>query len=1012
MARMKYRLGLDIGTSSLGWAIFRLDPSGAPCAIIKTGVRIFSDGRHPKTGESLAVARRNARAMRRRRDRLLKRKKRMMNALIAFGFFPADEKSRKAMEQVSPYVLRKRGLDEQLTGPEFARALLHMNVRRGFKSNRKTDTDDNEAGAILSALQEVSSRLALDGARTIGEWLAERDERGETVRARMRETSVVTATGKKRKERKYDLYVSRELILKEFDALWATQVKFNPGLFSDEARQYLRDTLSFQRPLRPVEPGRCTLMPGKPRAPLAHAVVQQVRILQELNHLRIESDATGEVRSLTLEERDLLWKELERREKLTFSQIRKLLKLSKADIFNLEDEKRDYIKGNDTASRFYKVDAASALWDNLGDEDRERLIALHLDSESDTDLIGALLQEFEIDNETAASVAKIRLPQGYSSLSLDATKRIVAALRGSVIPYSEAVKVAGFDHHSDINQLTNGEVLPQLPYYGEILTRHVAFGSGVETDPPEKRFGKIANPTVHVALNQVRVVVNALIRKYGHPQEIVVELARDLKSSKKQRLEAMQQQKKNQDRNDRIRSMISGVQQCHPLDVSRADIEKVILWEELAADPLHRRCPYTGQQISLSMLLSAESSLEVDHIIPFSRTLDDSLNNRVVSMAWANRIKGNRTPWEAFGSENVKDIDPVAMLERVREMPKSKRFRFETDAYEVFLRDHSDFVARALTDTQYMARIAKFYLDAICPGGVQAIPGRLTAMVRGQLGLNTILGLNGEKNRDDHRHHAVDAVVVAVTDRALLNRLSKYRGRGLAHRAESEVRSITPPFEGFRDKVARSIDSIIVSHKPDHGYQAQMLEDSAWGYRRNGTVVKSTRADDGQRVREIKDGEKFSLIGISEHSQPKRHGILGDGTPKPYKGYKGGSNYAIFIDTNGPGKWKGEVVSTFEKYRWTREGKSDPIGPGVYRLMAQDCVSMIVDGARSLYRIVNIKKNTQITFAAINESNVNERNNDPADPFKYVTKLPGPLGTAGARFQAISPIGELKRIRR
>ena len=108
---MRYRLALDLGTSSLGWAVLRLNEAKQPVAIVRSGVRIFSDGRHAKDGSSLAVQRREARAMRRRRDRLLRRKTRMMQKLIEYGFFLASKMERKALEKryPDPYVLRVRG---------------------------------------------------------------------------------------------------------------------------------------------------------------------------------------------------------------------------------------------------------------------------------------------------------------------------------------------------------------------------------------------------------------------------------------------------------------------------------------------------------------------------------------------------------------------------------------------------------------------------------------------------------------------------------------------------------------------------------------------------------------------------------------------------------------------------------------------------------------------------------------------------------------------------------------
>jgi len=166
MAQMRYRLALDLGSTSLGWAMIRLnhDEPPAPTAVVKAGVRIFSNGREPaapgSTGTSLAAARREKRAMRRRRDRLLKRKERMTNTLIKYKFFPADEAQRKALVTLNPYALRAKGLDKALTPSEFARALFHINQRRGFKSNRKADKSNSEGGAMNLAISVLRNAIA------------------------------------------------------------------------------------------------------------------------------------------------------------------------------------------------------------------------------------------------------------------------------------------------------------------------------------------------------------------------------------------------------------------------------------------------------------------------------------------------------------------------------------------------------------------------------------------------------------------------------------------------------------------------------------------------------------------------------------------------------------------------------------------------------------------------------------------------------------------------------------
>ncbi len=326
MAGMRYRLALDLGSTSLGWAMVRLnsDNPPTPIAVIKAGVRIFSDGRNPKDGSSLAVTRRDARSMRRRRDRLLKRKNRMTQSLKDHGFFPADDAQRKALVTLNPYILRARGLDEALKPEEFARALFHINQRRGFKSNRKTDKKDNDSGALKQAISKLRTDMAATQCRTVGEWLYHRDHAGETVRARYREAKVLRDDGKTKINKSYDLYIDRAMIEAEFDALWAKQSALNPALFTDNARDDLKDVLLHQRKLKPVKPGRCTLMPEEERAPLALPSTQRFRMYQEVNNLRILREGLKE-EPLTLAQRDTLVTALERSSKLTFTKIKAIL---------------------------------------------------------------------------------------------------------------------------------------------------------------------------------------------------------------------------------------------------------------------------------------------------------------------------------------------------------------------------------------------------------------------------------------------------------------------------------------------------------------------------------------------------------------------------------------------------------------------------------------------------------------------------------------------------------------
>lgn len=699
--KMRYRLALDLGSTSLGWAMVRLDSEGRPCAVIKAGSRIFSDGRNPKDGSSLAVTRRAARAMRRRRDRLLKRKQRMMGALVKLGFFPADAIERKTLETLNPYTLRAKGLDDALTPAQFGRALFHINQRRGFKSNRKTDKKENDSGALKTAIKKLHDALQTENCRTVGEWLNKRNEAKQTVRARYRQEKTLKEDGKSKIDKYYDLYIDRAMIEHEFDALWGRQTELNPKIFNESARNELKDILLHQRPLKPVKPGRCTFLPDEERAPLALPSTQRFRMYQEVNNLRILRDGLSE-EPLTKAQRDLVVGLLERpqRDKKTahevsFDQMRTALHLSGSTKFNLEDAKRSSLKGNATSSALSKKHMFGPAWFDWSLVRQDAIVMQLLTEESEEALIRWLQDEMGIDEKAAEAIANAGLPEGYGSLCAKALARILPELQRNVVTVDKAVIAAGFEHHSKlgpnaeipgvtfkvecIDQDTGeiGEkpfhVHHKLPYYGEYLQRHVGFGSGNPEDTPEKRYGKIANPTVHIGLNQVRLVVNALIQRYGHPSEVIVEVARELKQNYEQRKEENERQAKNQKRNQDYRKEIAGILEISEEQISRDDIEKMILWKELSDDEASRSCPYTGVQIGKRMLFSNE--VEIEHILPFSQTLDDSLNNKTVSMRQANRIKGNRTPWEAKKDFEAQGWMHEDILARAGNMKKEKRYQ-------------------------------------------------------------------------------------------------------------------------------------------------------------------------------------------------------------------------------------------------------------------------------------------------------------------------------------------------
>ncbi len=299
---MGLRLGLDIGTNSIGWAVFQFGEDKQPVELLDAGVRIYSDGRNPKNQRSLAATRRLPRGIRRNRDRKIKRRDEFMSRLITFGLMPADEAERKKLETLDPWRLRVEGLDRKLSHFELGRALFHLQQRRGLKSNRKTDSAADDSGKIKVAAQKLVTEMEAAGARTLGEYLGRPRVDGASAQHDHPVRVRLDGAGAKAF---YHFYPMRDMVVAEFDALWAKQKECHGAGLSDEARDGLRDSLTFQRPLKPQPVGRCTLDPNEERAPRALPSVQRFRIYQEVNHLAYRLPGEGSC-SLTLEQRNRL----------------------------------------------------------------------------------------------------------------------------------------------------------------------------------------------------------------------------------------------------------------------------------------------------------------------------------------------------------------------------------------------------------------------------------------------------------------------------------------------------------------------------------------------------------------------------------------------------------------------------------------------------------------------------------------------------------------------------------
>ncbi len=1067
---IKWRLGLDSGTNSIGWAAILLDEKGKPAGLLDAGVRIFSDGRNPKDGQSLAVQRRAPRSARRNRDRYLLRRDRFMDLLIDHGLMPADKAARKALETLDPWALRVRGLDGELNLHELGRALFHLQQRRGFKSNRKTDKGaDDESGKIKSAAKAAREAMAEKGARTLGEFLAaervsnSKSAHEHSVRARLHGTGAKAF---------YDFYPTRDMIEEEFEALWNAQAPYHPGELSEAARSALHKEMFFQRPLKPQPVGKCTLIPTEERAPRALPSVQRLRIYQEINHLTVRMPG-GTARKLTLAERNRLVEKALNSPAITFEQMRRLLKLPEGALFNFESEKRKGFDGDKTAALLAKIPKKGAplwgpAWRDLNLVEQDAIIERLLAEEDEDALTQWLMGEHGHDAETALAIANLPLPDGHGALGRTACARVLAELESTAeekvnaktgeiytapFTYDQAVKLAGFEDHSFFG---DGEAHTKLPYYGEVLERHVAFGTGEPTDSKEKRYGKIANPTVHVVMNQIRRVVNKLIQAYGPPEEIVVELARELPMSAEGKKELEREQKKNQDANERRKEELAKLGIAN----SYENRLRLRLWEELnKSDPCDRRCPYTGEQISIERLFSPE--IEIEHILPFSQTLDDGIGNKTLCVRQANRDKGQRSPFDAFGHSPA-GYDWAAISARAGDLLPNKSWRFSSDAMQRFEDTERGFLDRQLNDTKYAARLMRQYLTHVIPSddpqkrltNVWVTPGRLTSDLRHVWGLNSVLqGHNTEeavdpkKNRNDHRHHAIDAVVIALTDRGLLKSVATNAARAEQQFDTRLLAGLGAPWPDFRETVREAMDRLVVSHKPDHGLAGALHNDTAYGLVEPADAAKATdvvhrvplasmsKSIDLNAIRDgcLRDrlrietdgltGKEFTtaLVAAGEALNPPVRKVriveklrvipIGDGSGHTYKAYKGDSNYCYDIFDGPKEKWTGTVVSRFEANQsgFDPNAKFRPDGqPILMRIRGGDMVAIEEGSAsRRIMRVVKFSTG-QIVLAEHKEAgSLKTRDADKTDDFKYLSKSPSGLQALRARLIHVDEMGRV-----
>ncbi len=1007
----KYRLGLDLGTNSLGWSLLTLNGKDRPQGILDLGVRIFSDGRNPKDKTSLAVNRRIARGARRRRDRYLRRRHSLMWNLVRLGLMTKDRQKRKNLENSTekmkvpnPYELRVKALDEKLEPYELGRALYHLNQRRGFKSNRKTNTKEDKS-KISEDIKGLEESIRESFSRSLGEFLNKKHQEGKSLRAR---------SGEK-------LYPNRKMYEAEFQLIREKQSKYFSNITKQDWES-LEKIIFHQRPLKAQEPGRCQFEPKEFRAPIALPSAQKFTIAQDIGNLQIILPDRSK-QNLAPEDKAILWERLNRQKELAFSSIQTALKLPDGVEFNLETKRRSKLKGNATASLMSKKEYFGKKWLTLDHELQDQIVLYLLDAEEEQDVKNKALTEWGLGEESAENLSKLGpddFPKGYARFCSSVLSKLWQKMMSEGLRYDEAAKKLGYNH----SQSESVGLSSQLEYYGKLLPESV-IGAKPEAEHHVKKYGRISNPTVHIGLNQLRLVVNAIIERYGPPQEIILELARDLKQNHEQRKATEKEQGTNQKENERIASRLKE----EGIDVNGANILKYRLWEELnPKDVFDRKCPYSGETISPGILFTEK--VEVEHILPFSKSLDDSRGNKTIAMTHSNREKGNRSPCEAFGKDKTRYEQ---ILHRAKCLPKNKRWRFDPDAMDRF-RDENQFLDRQLNDTRYLGKAAKKYLSHICPNNkIWVVPGRLTALLRRKWKFG--------KNRNDYRNHTLDSIIVGVTDRNLIRRTAamneEQRGRVL----------IADPWGGFYSEVLKALDNIVVSHRPDHSTAGAFHEETAYGKLKNPSIEernqnynvvyrkplvslseKETKAIRDPLIRERlakeiqeNDGSlKDILEKFSERTKIKKVRLLKKENPlfdiehpsiNPIhtKSFARGEIHHIGFWKMPDGKIETKEVSFLEINRGGQNDfKPHPAAKRILKLHKRDLVKLVHKGKEKIARVVSLRPvNKQIRLVEHFESGNLEKRIKEGEKLDVLVSF-SKLKEYQVRLIHVDPLGKIK----
>lgn len=810
-------LGLDLGTTSIGWALMEKGER-----LIDGGVVIFPRGNNldGKSGKeaSFSQQRTSYRGMRRRLFRRKLRRDRLIRFFQEWWGITLDDIYKDTRPE-ELYRFRAESADSgfEVSLPELCRVFLYFSKKRGFKSNRKSEAKEGEdLGVVKEGIHQLEKELLDGGFKTLGQYFY----------------NIILAhnQGQKLNERILTRWTSRKMYLDEFNIIAHIQSMQHAEL-TGERINIIRKEIFFQRPLRSAKHlvSNCGYEPSKKVMPRSHPVFQEFRLRQMLYNLNWVNKDTGEYGDLTLEQMELAYKLFTTKIKPTETQLKSVLGLSKRVEFN-------DISLKPTSTMILMREAlGEAKFHSLSNHQLLSIYHSLLFSMDDNieKFVFHMENKYGIEQAVSKQLWDIKLEPDYSSISHKAAQKILPFLRDGK-PYEVAAVEAGY-HHSVRDTYQGLDFIPQL------------------------KTNEMRNPVVQKAVGQCINLVNKVIEVYGKPDEVVVELARELKKPKEAREKERTRNRSIEKRREEYASVLSR-HRGSSVPTWDSLITKYELWLELGAEEEDLRgfdgfatrikpsdmqkyqlwleagriSPYTGRVISLTQLFSSE--IEIEHIVPYSKSLDNSMMNKTLCERHFNHDKTNRTPLEYFESRPKHDLDAfVTRLGYIQN--KAKREQFLKKGSE------AEYLNSQLSDTATIARRVVEKLNVALPV-VRTSKGRLTALLRNQWGLNNLLydndALDHEtittiKNRGDHRHHFIDACVLTAITQGIVQQVSKAE---LGNYGKLGGIEIDQPFEGFRSSIYEKVNSILVVHR----MRKRLVSNSANTYRQSVSTSKTPQS--------------------------------------------------------------------------------------------------------------------------------------------------------------------------